>query len=116
MPPTLSGRGGGGKSARQNAASYGPPVPPVPPEHREFARQVELSRAVDPLPAFRGLSEATGVPVDDLVHHALVRWVSAGSEALLAIEPPVVRELIAARRREDWDTVAGILDWLEAGL
>jgi hypothetical protein len=89
---------------------------PVPPEHREFARQAELSRAVDPMPAFRTLSEATGVPVDDLVHHALVRWVSAGAEALLAVEPPVLRELIAARRREDWETVAGIVDWLEAGL
>ena len=101
--------------APAGAASYGPRVN-IPPEHREFARQVELSRAVDPLPAFRGLSEATGVAVEDLVHHALVRWASAGAEALLAIEPPVVRELIEARRREDWETVAGILDWLEAGL
>jgi hypothetical protein len=88
----------------------------TPPEHREFARQVELSRHVDPLPTFENLSRATGVPVDALVHHALVRWVSAGAEALLAIEPQALRQLIEARRREDWETVGGIVDWLEAGL
>jgi hypothetical protein len=87
----------------------------VPPEHREFARAVEASRAVDPLPTFRNLSEVTGVPVDDLVHHALVRWASAGGEALMAVEPQVLRDLFAARQREDWDAVAGIVDWLEAG-
>jgi hypothetical protein len=88
----------------------------VPPEHREFARQVELSRHVDPLPTFENLSRATGVPVEALVHHALVRWVSAGAEALLATEPQALRQLIDARRREDWTAVAGIVDWLEAGL
>ena len=54
--------------------------------------------------------------VDDLIHHALVRWVSAGSEALLAIEPRVIQDLVAARKREDWVAVAGIIDWLESGL
>jgi hypothetical protein len=88
----------------------------VPPEHRDFARAVEASSALDPMPALRNLSAATGVPVDDLVHHALVRWTSAGAEALMAIEPQALRDLIDARRREDWDAVAGIVDWLEAGL
>jgi hypothetical protein len=68
------------------------------------------------MPTFQNLSQETGVPVDELVHHALVRWVSAGSEALLAIEPQALRDLIAARRREDWQAVGGIIDWLEAGL
>ncbi len=67
------------------------------------------------MPTFRALSEATGVPVGDLVHHALVRWASAGAEALMAAEPAVLRELVAARRREDWAAVAGIVDWLDAG-
>ena len=88
----------------------------VPPEHREFARQVELSRQADPMPTFENLSAATGVPVDALVHHALVRWASAGAEALLALEPQALRDLIAAREREDWDAVAGIVDWLRSGL
>lgn len=88
----------------------------VPPQHAEFASQVDLSQAIDPMPTFETLSAETGVPVDALVHHALVRWVSAGAEALMAVEPPVLRELLAARQREDWAKVAGILDWLETGL
>jgi hypothetical protein len=87
----------------------------VPPEHREFARRAQEALVVDPMPTFRALSEATGVPVDTLVHYALVRWVSAGSEALLSIRPHALEELIAARDREDWPAVAGIIDWLEAG-
>jgi hypothetical protein len=55
------------------------------------------------------------VPVDDLIHHALVRWVAAGSETLLSIEPRALQELIDARKREDWEAVAGIIDWLDAG-
>jgi hypothetical protein len=88
----------------------------VPPEHRAFATAVEASRVVDPRPTFERLSSVTGVPVDDLIHHALVRWVSAGAEALMAIEPAALRDLIDARRREDWDAVGGIVDWLAAGL
>ena len=34
----------------------------------------------------------------------------------MAIEPQVLRDLIEARGREDWEKVAGIVDWLEAGL
>jgi hypothetical protein len=88
----------------------------VPPQHEEFARQVQASAAIDPMPTFRALSEETGIPADALVHHALARWASAGAEALLAVEPPVLRQLIQARRAEDWTAVAGIIDWLEAGL
>ena len=68
------------------------------------------------MPTFRRLSANTGVPLDMLVHLALVRWVSAGAEALMAVEPQVLRDLMAARRAEDWEKVAGIIDWLEAGL
>jgi hypothetical protein len=89
--------------------------PEVPPEHRAFADTVDASKLQDWRPTFERLSENTGVPVDDLVHHALVRWVSAGSEALLSIEPEMLRKLYEARDREDWDAVAGIVDWLRAG-
>ena len=89
---------------------------PVPPEHREFARRAEDARLVDPMPTFEALSRTTGVPVDTLVHLALVRWASAGAEALMSIEPQALHDLIAARRREDWTAVAGIIDWLEVGL
>jgi hypothetical protein len=88
----------------------------VPEEHRVFAERAEAALAVDPMPTFRALSEETGVPVETLVHLALVRWASAGSEALMSLEPQALRELIDARGREDWVAVAGIIDWLEAGL
>ena len=88
----------------------------VPPEHREFAEGVAASGLLDPRPTFENLSQATGVPVDALIHHALVRWTTAGAEALMAVEPQVLRDLIAARKREDWAAVGGIVDWLEAGL
>jgi hypothetical protein len=87
----------------------------VPPEHHEFARQAAASKAIDPMPTFERLSAETRIPVDDLVHHALVRWASAGAEALMSIRPQVLDQLVDARRREDWATVAGIIDWLEAG-
>jgi hypothetical protein len=88
----------------------------IPPQHRAFADAVAASRLQDPRPTFERLSEEVGVPVDDLIHHALVRWVAAGSEALLSIEPRVLQELIDARRREDWAAVAGVIDWLQAGI
>jgi hypothetical protein len=87
----------------------------IPPEHQAFADQVAQSRALDPMPTFAALSRTTGVPVDDLVHHALVRWVSAGAEALMSIRPQALDDLVEARRREDWRAVAGIVDWLDAG-
>jgi hypothetical protein len=87
----------------------------VPPEHQEFARRTRDALSVDPMPTFLALSENTGVPVDELVHFALVRWASAGAEALMAIEPRVLAELVEARRREDWPAVAGMIDWLDAG-
>jgi hypothetical protein len=87
----------------------------VPPQHRAFADAVAASQLQDPRPTFERLSEATHIPADDLIHHALVRWVSAGSEALLSLEPRVLDDLADARQREDWDAVAGIVDWLLAG-
>jgi len=87
----------------------------VPTEHREFASQVAGSQAQDPMATFASLSKETGIPVSDLVHHALVRWAAAGSEVLMAVEPQVLRDLVEARNREDWDAVAGIIDWLAAG-
>jgi len=87
----------------------------VPEEHRAFAALVADAKSQDPMPTFRALAATTRIPVDDLVHYALVRWAAAGSEALMAIEPEVIRDLVEARRREDWQALAGIVDWLAAG-
>jgi hypothetical protein len=69
----------------------------------------------DPRPTFENLSAETGIPIDDLVHHALTRWAAAGAEALMATPPQVLEQLKQAREREDWDAVAGLIDWLVSG-
>lgn len=88
----------------------------VPPQHAAFAEAVAAARVSDPAPTFANLSAETGVPVADLMHYALVRWAAAGAEALLAVEPQALRDLFAARDAEDWEKVAGIVDWLRSGL
>jgi hypothetical protein len=76
---------------------------------------VAASQLQDPRPTFETLSKTTGIPAPQLIHHALVRWTSEGSEALLSVEPHILSKLAAAREREDWNTVAGLIDWLTAG-
>jgi hypothetical protein len=83
---------------------------------QNFRDAVALSRLVDPRPTLENLARNTGVTYEDAVHHALVRYASSGAEALLAWEPQALRELIAARKAEDWTKVAGLIDWLAAGL
>jgi hypothetical protein len=83
---------------------------------QNFRTAVALSRLVDPRQTLENLARNTGLSYDDVVHHALVRYASSGAEALLAIEPQALRDLIAARKSEDWAKVAALIDWLEAGL
>ena len=82
---------------------------------QNFRESVALSKLVDPMPTLRALAGHTGLAVEDVVHHALVRYASDGSEALLALGPYSLRELVAARKAEDWKKVAALIDWLEAG-
>lgn len=84
-------------------------------EHDDFAAQVADSTHRDPEPTLRKLSRLTGVPIKDLRHYALVKFVSAGSEAILALGPDPLNALMEARRVEDWARVAGLLDWIAAG-
>jgi hypothetical protein len=83
---------------------------------QNFRDAVALARRTDPLPTLRQLAENTGLAVEDVVHYALVRYAAAGAEALLALEPEAIRDLIAARRAADWEKVGALIDWLEAGL
>jgi hypothetical protein len=81
-----------------------------------FRQAVELSRKQDPMPTLQALAASTGLSLEAVIHHALVRYASDGAEALLAIDPWSLRELIEARRSEDWVKVGSLIDWLEAGL
>jgi len=69
----------------------------------------------NPRPTLENLARNAGLTYDDVVH-ALVRYASSGAEALLAWESHALRELIAARKAQDWVKVGDIIDWLEAGL
>jgi hypothetical protein len=84
--------------------------------NRNFRDDVALSLHVNPRPTLENLARSTGLTYDDVAHYALVRYASSGAEALLAIEPVALRQLIEARKAGDWAKVAGIIDWLEAGL
>jgi hypothetical protein len=84
--------------------------------NQNFRTAVALSRLVNPRPTLENLALNTGLTYDDVVHHALVRYASSGAEALLAIEPQALLDLIAARKAEDWAKVGSLIDWLEAGL
>jgi len=81
-----------------------------------FRKAVRQSLLVDPRPTFENLATNTGLSYYEVVHHALVRYASSGAEALLAIEPQALGELIAARKAHDWEKVGSLIDWLEAGL
>jgi hypothetical protein len=85
-------------------------------DDQNFRDAVRASLLVDPRLTFENLAANTGLTYEEVVHYALVRYASSGAEALLAIEPQALRDLIAARRAEDWAKVSGIIDWLEAGL
>lgn len=84
--------------------------------NQNFRDDVARSLRVDPRPTLENLARSTGVSYEDVVHHVLVRYASSGAEALLAVEPAALRQLIEARKKEDWAAVGAIIDWLEAGL
>jgi hypothetical protein len=84
--------------------------------NQNFRDSVALSMLADPRPTLENLARNTGLTYEEVVHHALVRYASSGAEALLAWDPHALRELIAARKAEEWVKVGSIIDWLEAGL
>jgi hypothetical protein len=83
---------------------------------QRFRDLVRSSLLVDPRPTFENLAANTGLSYEEVVHYAQVRYASSGAEALLAIEPEALRQLIEARKAEDWIKVGALIDWLEAGL
>jgi len=91
-------------------------LPPTQDGNQNFRDDVALSRLVDPETTLRNLARNTGTSFEDVVHHALVRYASSGAEALLAVEPWALRQLIEARKAGDWEKVGSLIDWLEAGL
>jgi hypothetical protein len=84
--------------------------------NQNFRDSVALSMLADPRPTLENLAHSTGRTYEEVAHHALVRYASSGAEALLTWDPHALRELITARKAEDWVKVGSLIDWLEAGL
>jgi hypothetical protein len=80
-----------------------------------FRAAVSASLATDPMPTFTQLAANLGVPVEDVVHYALFRWASAGSEALMSGPPEVLADLQRAADAGDLERVRGIVAFLLAG-
>lgn len=95
--------------------------------HANFKRDVAAGALVDPLPTLQNLADYVGLPVGAVVRHALVKWVSAGSDALLEVGPAWVRRLAEPVGRAEaagtddarlaaYEELRGLLGWLAAGL
>ncbi len=95
--------------------------------HGNFKREVASGALVDPLPTLQNLADFVGLPVGAVVRHGLVKWASAGSDALLEVGPGWVRRLGEPVARAEaigtdearlaaYEELRGILGWLAAGL
>jgi hypothetical protein len=95
--------------------------------HGNFKREVAAGALVDPLPTLKNLADYVGLPVGAVARHALVKWVSTGSDALLEVGPNWVRRLVEPVTRAEeagtdearlaaYQELRGLLGWLEAGL
>jgi len=92
-----------------------------------FKRDVAARSALDPLPTLERLAEHVGLPLGAVCRYALVRWVSAGSEALLELGPSWVRRLGGPVERAEaagtdearlaaYHELRQLLGWMAAGL
>jgi hypothetical protein len=61
--------------------------------HANFKAEVACYTVADPLPTLENLSKGTGIPVECLIRYVLVKWAASGSEALMAMEPIVFRQM-----------------------
>jgi hypothetical protein len=95
--------------------------------HANFKREVAAGSLVDPLPTLTNLADFVGLPLGAVVRHALVKWTSAGSDALLEVGPGWVRRLGEPVARAEaagtddarlaaYEELRGLLVWLAAGL
>ena len=79
--------------------------------HANFKAEVACYTAADPLPALENLSRQTGIPVGCLIRYVLVKYAASASEALLAMEPIVFRQMREhIRKAEDAGTDAAKLE------
>jgi hypothetical protein len=61
--------------------------------HANFKAEVACYSVADPLPTLQNLSKGTGIPVECLIRYVLVKYAASASEALMAMDPIVFRQM-----------------------
>ena len=81
-----------GKNAGMNLRPYRDTWSPDD-RHANFKADVACYTSADPMPTLENLSRATGIPVECLVRYVLVKYAASGPDAVLAMEPIVLRQM-----------------------
>ena len=83
---------------------------PSDDRHANFKAEVACYSVADPLPTLENLSKGTGIPVGCLIRYVLVKYAASGSEAMMAMDPIVFRQMRehVARAEEDGSEAAKI--------
>ena len=71
--------------------------------HANFKAEVACYTVADPLPTLENPSKGTGIPVGCLIRYVLVKWATSGSEALMAMDPIVFRQMKEHVKRAEED-------------
>ena len=78
--------------------------------HANFRHEVETYAAADPMPAIANLSKLTGISEERIIRYVLVKYAASSSDALLAMDPIVFRQMKDhIRKAESEDTDAARL-------
>jgi hypothetical protein len=94
--------------------------------HANFKAEVACYTVADPLPTLEYLSAGTGVPVGSLIRYVLVKWAASGSEAMMAMDPIVFRQMrehveraekdgSEAARLKAYEALKQMIAWLGVG-
>ncbi len=93
--------------------------------HANFKADVACYTSADPLPTLENLSKSTGIPVECLIRYVLVKYAASGSDALLAMEPIVFRQMrdhvnlaeadgSAEAKLRAYERLKQMIEWLSA--
>lgn len=93
--------------------------------HANLKAEVACYTAHDPLPTLERLSAGTGIPVECIVRYVLVKYAASGSDAVLAITPVVLRQMLDIVNRAEnggadaklaaYESLKQIVQWLALG-
>ncbi len=94
--------------------------------HANFKAEVAGYTSADPLPTLENLSRGTGIPLECLIRYVLVKYAASGADALLAMQPIVLRQMAEhvagaeaensdAARLRAYEALKSMIAWLALG-